>query len=78
MQCEKTFEQKARDLGLQDCIKKFKELNIGTIGAMASSCSWNPESTTDTFVKEKIMMKVLNWNGEGDEPKMATNVKQLL
>lgn len=78
LQCEKTFERKARPLGLEDYIPKLDELHIKTIGAMASSCSWNPESTTDELVKEKILMKVLTWDGSGDEPRMTTNVKQLL
>ena len=59
LQCEKTFERKARSLGLEEYIPKLNELHINTIGAMASSCSWNPESTTDELVKEKTLMKVL-------------------
>ena len=77
LQCEKTFGQKARGFGLQDYLQKLKELHIATIGSMANSCSWSPEATTDTLLKEKITMNVLDWDGLGDEPRMTANVKQL-
>ena len=56
LQCEKTFGTKVRAFGLGEHLDKLKGLHIKTIGAMASSCTWDPESTTDALLKEKILM----------------------
>ena len=56
----------------------MKACNIKTTGAMASSCSWNPENTTADMVKTKVVMPIFAWDGTGIEPALASNIKNLL
>ena len=71
--CTKTFEQMVRNLGLEDKLQRLKDCHLNTIGAMASSCSWNPENTTDAMVKTNVVMKVCQWDGNGNEPQQSSN-----
>ena len=52
--------------------------NLTTIGSMASSCPWNPEHTTDEMVRTNVVMRVFGWDGVGNEPALASNLKNLL
>ena len=76
--CPKTFEQMVRNLGLEASIAALAGCNLTTIGSMASSCSWNPEQTTDDMVRTKVVMPVFAWGGNGNEPALASNLKNLL
>ena len=78
IQCAMTFRQKAKNWDLEDMIPALQTANLTTIGEMAPACCWNPELITDEQVKTKVLMKVLSWNGMGDEPPKSSNVKQLL
>ena len=59
-------------------LQKLKSIHVETIGAMATSCSWNPEQTTDEAVKTKLLMPILEWNGTTDEPPNSFRIKQLM
>ena len=61
LQCEKTFAAKGRAFGLADLVGKFKTMQTRTIGAMASSCSWSPEATTDALPEETTPIKLSDW-----------------
>ena len=78
LQCKRTFEQKVRQFHAEAYLPKLKELHIETIGSMATSCSWNPERTTDALVKERILKPIFAWNGEGPEPERSSMIKQLM
>ena len=78
IQCAMTFRQKAKNWDLEDMIPALQAAQLTTIGEMASACCWNPELITDDQVRTKVLMKVLSWNGMGDEPPKSSNVKQLL
>lgn len=67
-----------RNLGLEDKLQRLKDCHLNTIGAMASACSWNPENTTDAMVKTNVVMRVCQWDGNGNEPQQSSNLKNLL
>ena len=76
--CPRTLEQMVMNLRLHDKFQQLTACNLTTIGAMASACSWNPGHTTDAMVKTNVVMRVCQWDGTGNEPPQASNLKNLL
>ena len=73
-----SFDEKLKEYGLAQKSQQIKEKGWTTMAAFAMSCGYNPESTTDDkFVTKVIGPLCGGWDGQGEEPVLANNIRQL-
>ena len=77
MRSEAAFKEKLREFGLEGSWHAFTGKGWRSVGAFAMSCGFNPESVTDAVLSERVIRKICAWDGRGDEPLLANNIRQL-
>ncbi len=74
---EGVFETMLQKFGLTTSKAKFEEKNWKTIAGFVVSCGYNVEQVQDQTLVTKVVTHVCSWNGNGDEPLVTNNIRQL-
>ena len=77
IQSQAVFRQKLRDFGVESLQSRLINKGWDTIAAFAAAVTFNPEHSTEELFTTKVVQPVLAWNGQGDEPRYANNLRQL-
>ncbi len=74
---EAVFASLLQRFGLDGLKPKFDEKSWKTISSFAVTCGFNTDDINDDALKRVVVRHVCAWDGEGSEPMLTNNIRQL-